>query len=115
MPETTLSAYWPKVIKLVKFLVRKRAVAAAQEMADGLANGPDVGAPYDQIINSTDFLEFIHMVEHGHTGDLLTAQGVWWIDPSCRSCCCSVSMFLPSGKSHSTASLEGMDVSLHPI
>ena len=31
--------------------------------------------PYDQIINSTDYLEFINAIEHGHVGLRLTAQG----------------------------------------
>ena len=31
--------------------------------------------PYDQIINSTGYLEFINAVEHGHVGLDMTAQG----------------------------------------
>ena len=94
MPESTLAAYWPKIIKLVKFLVRKRAVADAEDMVSGSPSnpkGPDLEAPYDQIINSTDFLKFIHMVEHGRTGDLLTAQGILRSDFSCCTghCLCS--------------------------
>lgn len=76
MPETTLSAYWPKIVKIVRFRLRRRAEAAANEMVAESLSGPDIEASYGQIINSTDFLEFIHMVEHGRTGDLLTAQGM---------------------------------------
>ena len=78
MPETTLAAYWPKIFRLVKFVIRKRTVAAATDLAAELASGAktlEVEAPFDQIINGTDFLDFIHAVEHGCSGELLTDQG----------------------------------------
>ncbi len=80
--ETTMSAYWPKISRLTQYVVRKHIVTEAERDARAAANeehprnhGPELEQPYDQIINSTDYLEFVNAVEHGHFGLRLTAQG----------------------------------------
>ncbi|DBB11438.1 TPA: hypothetical protein ACH3X3_006850 [Trebouxia sp. C0006] len=40
------------------------------------SHGPELEQPYDQIINSTDYLELINAIEHGHVSLRLTAQEI---------------------------------------
>ncbi len=82
MPETTMGSYWPKINRLTQYVVRKRIVTEAERDAGAAANeehprshGPELEQPYDQIINSTDYLELINAIEHGHVSLRLTAQG----------------------------------------
>jgi len=50
-----------------------RDAAASEEHPRG--HVPELEQPYDQIINSTDYLELINAVEHGHVVLKLTVQG----------------------------------------
>ncbi len=82
MPDTTMGSYWPKINRLTQYVVRKRIVTEAERDARAAANeehprshGPELEQPYDQIINSTDYLELINAIEHGHVSLRLTAQG----------------------------------------
>ncbi|DBA92040.1 TPA: hypothetical protein ACH3X2_14246 [Trebouxia sp. C0005] len=81
MPETTMGSYWPKISRLTQYVVRQRIVTEAERDARIAANeenprshGAELQQPYDKIINSTDYLEFINAVEHGHISLRLTAQ-----------------------------------------
>ncbi|KAL0046390.1 hypothetical protein WJX82_011125 [Trebouxia sp. C0006] len=83
MPDTTMGSYWPKINRLTQYVVRKRIVTEAERDAHAAANeehprshGPELEQPYDQIINSTDYLELINAIEHGHVSLRLTAQEI---------------------------------------